>query len=133
MRMFDRLRDWAATSDTERVNLDRRAFLRGMAVTSAGLLVPGATVFDMLGPSPRRLPPVVCDRPSFADAHAYYLNTETTGYVRHVMVDGVTDSKVTGHFLDTHVTPLHPSVGAPGGAIIIRPGFVVPEQVAEIA
>lgn len=32
-------------TDLER--LSRRAFLRGLTVTSAGLLVPSATVFDM--------------------------------------------------------------------------------------
>ena len=47
MSFFDRLRDWASNSDGEKVRLDRRAFLKGMAVTSAGLLVPGAVMFDM--------------------------------------------------------------------------------------
>ena len=45
MKIFDRVRGWAFRSDDEKVSIDRRAFLRGMAVTSAGLLVPGATVF----------------------------------------------------------------------------------------
>lgn len=47
MKMFERLREWASSSDDEKMQMDRRAFLRGMAVTSAGLLVPGATVFDL--------------------------------------------------------------------------------------
>lgn len=47
MKIFDRIREWASTSDEDKVRLDRRAFLKGMAVTSAGLLVPGAAVFDM--------------------------------------------------------------------------------------
>lgn len=47
MRIFDRIREWASASDDDKVQLDRRAFLKGMAVTSAGLLVPGAAVFDM--------------------------------------------------------------------------------------
>ena len=34
------------TSDDDKVRMDRRAFLRGMTVTAAGLLVPKATVFD---------------------------------------------------------------------------------------
>jgi len=47
MKIFDKIREWASRSDEERVQLDRRAFLKGMAVTSAGLLVPGAAVFDL--------------------------------------------------------------------------------------
>lgn len=39
--------------------MDRRAFLKGMMVTSAGLLVPGAAVIDMgaRSVSPGGLPP----------------------------------------------------------------------------
>jgi len=47
VRLFDRIKRWAETPDDDKVSLDRRAFLKGMAVTSAGLLVPGAAVFDM--------------------------------------------------------------------------------------
>jgi len=47
MGLFDRIKQWATTSDEERVELDRRAFLKGMTVTGAGLLVPGAAFFDM--------------------------------------------------------------------------------------
>ena len=47
MKMFERLREWASSSDDEKMQMDRRAFLKGMAVTSAGVLVPGATVFDL--------------------------------------------------------------------------------------
>lgn len=46
MKVFQRIRDFFALRETEKVNLDRRAFLQGMAVTSAGVLVPAATVFD---------------------------------------------------------------------------------------
>lgn len=41
------LEKWLSASDDEKVAIDRRAFLRGMTVTGAGLLVPAASVFDM--------------------------------------------------------------------------------------
>ena len=47
MKFLDRIREWAGLSDDDKMQLDRRAFLKGMAVTSAGLFVPGAVVFDM--------------------------------------------------------------------------------------
>jgi len=47
MKIFDRIRDWLGASDEEKVMMDRRAFLKGMTVTSAGLLVPGVTIFDV--------------------------------------------------------------------------------------
>jgi hypothetical protein len=47
MRLWDRVREWAGLSDAGKVSFDRRAFLKGMVVTSAGLVVPGAAVFDM--------------------------------------------------------------------------------------
>jgi hypothetical protein len=47
VKLFDRIREWASSSDGEKVQLERRMFLKGLAVTSAGLLVPGAAVFDM--------------------------------------------------------------------------------------
>ena len=47
MKLFDRIKDWASFSEDEKVSLERRALLRGMAVTAAGILVPGATLFDM--------------------------------------------------------------------------------------
>ena len=47
MKIFDKIREWASRSDEERVQLDRRLFLKGLAVTSAGLFVPGAAVFDL--------------------------------------------------------------------------------------
>lgn len=46
MKLFERIRKFLDLSESEKVRLDRRAFLRGMAVTSAGLLVPAATIFD---------------------------------------------------------------------------------------
>ena len=46
MKMFDRIKEWASMPDGDKVQLDRRAFLQGMAVTSAGLFVPGVTLFD---------------------------------------------------------------------------------------
>ena len=47
MSLFDRIKQWASSSDEDKVALDRRAFLKGMAVTSAGLLVPTVAFFDM--------------------------------------------------------------------------------------
>ena len=47
MNAWNKIRFWASFSDDEKMQMDRRAFLRGMAVTSAGLLVPGATAFDL--------------------------------------------------------------------------------------
>lgn len=47
MKLFQRIRNFLALRETEKINLDRRAFLQGMAVTSAGLLIPAATVFDL--------------------------------------------------------------------------------------
>lgn len=58
MHLFDRLKRWAETSDEDKVSLDRRLFLKRLAVTSAGILVPGAAVFD-LGRAPRILRPGV--------------------------------------------------------------------------
>ena len=54
MRLFDRLKRWAESTDADKVAMDRRAFLKGMAVSSAGILVPGVAVFD-LGLSPNYL------------------------------------------------------------------------------
>lgn len=47
MHIIDTIKGWVTFSDTEKVALDRRLFLQGMAATSAGLLVPAATLFDM--------------------------------------------------------------------------------------
>ena len=47
MKIVDRIREWVGMGDDDKVALDRRAFLKGMVVTSAGLLVAGPTVFDM--------------------------------------------------------------------------------------
>jgi hypothetical protein len=46
MRLWNQIKQWATFSENEKVQMDRRAFMRGMVVTGAGLLVPGATVFD---------------------------------------------------------------------------------------
>jgi len=47
MKIIATIRQWASRSDAEKVSLDRRMFLKGLAVTTAGLLVPTATLFDM--------------------------------------------------------------------------------------
>lgn len=58
MGLFDKLKGWLGFTETERVQMDRRAFLKGMAVTSAGVLVPGAAVFDMARVEPGVVVPV---------------------------------------------------------------------------
>lgn len=45
VKLWERLRGWVSSSEQEKVGIDRRAFLRGMTVTSVGLLVPGVSVF----------------------------------------------------------------------------------------
>jgi hypothetical protein len=65
MGLFDRLRQWAGLSDSEKVEMDRRAFMKGMSITGAGLLVPGVAVFD-LG---RGLRAEVPERIRFVDEH----------------------------------------------------------------
>jgi hypothetical protein len=52
MGLFDKFKGWLGFSEAEKIQLDRRAFLKGMAVTSAGILVPGAVVFDMAREAP---------------------------------------------------------------------------------
>ena len=47
MSPFQKLRDWLSFDEDEKMLMERRAFLKGMTVTSAGLLVPGAAVFDL--------------------------------------------------------------------------------------
>jgi len=47
MKILDRIKEWASFSDDEKVVLGRRMFLKGLAVTSGGLLVAGPTIFDM--------------------------------------------------------------------------------------
>jgi len=53
MKLFEKLKGWLGLSDGEKVQMDRRAFMKGMVVTSAGVLLPGATFIDMA----RALPP----------------------------------------------------------------------------
>lgn len=60
MKLWNQLKSWASFSEDEREVLDRRAFMKGMMVTGAGLLVPGASLFDMGG----RIA-TVCPRPNF--------------------------------------------------------------------
>lgn len=44
--IHDRFRGWLGLSDAQRVNLDRRAFARGLMLTSAGLLLPASSIVD---------------------------------------------------------------------------------------
>lgn len=55
MWIFDKLKNWLHLSDTEKVQMDRRAFLKGMTITAGGLLVPGAVAFDMGRLTPRHI------------------------------------------------------------------------------
>jgi len=47
MGMFDKFKGWLGLSEAEKTRMDRRAFLKGMAITSAGVLIPGALIFDL--------------------------------------------------------------------------------------
>lgn len=47
MRVLDRVLEWAGMGDGEKMQTDRRLFLKGLAATSAGVLVPTAAMFDM--------------------------------------------------------------------------------------
>jgi len=60
VKLWNQLKSWASFSEDEKEVLDRRAFMKGMMVTGAGLLVPGASLFDMGG----RIA-TVCPRPDF--------------------------------------------------------------------
>lgn len=57
MGLFDKFKGWLGFSEAEKIQMDRRAFLKGMAVTSAGVLLPGAAVFDMARAAPAVLLP----------------------------------------------------------------------------
>ena len=54
MKLWKQIKQWTRFSEAERVQIDRRAFLKGMTVTGAGLLVPGVSLFQMV-PGPNYL------------------------------------------------------------------------------
>jgi hypothetical protein len=89
--LFDKFKGWLGFSEEEKVQLDRRAFLKGMAVTSAGVLIPGAAVFDMARAAPGGLPVNGVIQAQAADAMATGLVVYKNGIVQREGSDYTVD------------------------------------------